>query len=153
MAPIAFIVIASIVTCVYELIQFVGKQPGFQDGMVIAVIIVYVLIRLAILAVKILIPYFILRFLIKKYGWSKKLYFLLIAVGVIAIVTGGSGYRQYRRENPEIVAEWNKDLDEDAPIFGRILHYEAYRMMYDLERITPEINPEREKSSSKENGQ
>lgn len=152
MALIAFVLIGGIVSLVYELIQFVVKQPGFQDGMVIAVVIIYVLIRFAILAVKILIPYFILRFLIKRFGWSKKLYYLLIAIGIVAIVTSGSGYRQYRRENPSIVTEWNKDLDEAPSILERFVHYEAYRMIYDLERITPEIQSDREKSSGNETG-
>lgn len=129
-------IIGGIITCAYELIQYISKQPGFWDGMTIAVIVVYVLIRLLIFAVKILVPYFILRFFIQRYGWSRKLYLVLIAVAIAAIVTSGSKYRQYRRENPEVVAEWNKDIDEGAPLLGRIIHYEAYRMMYDLNRLT-----------------
>lgn len=136
MAPIAFIVIASIVTCIYALIQYIAKQPGFQDGMVITVIIVYVLFRFIILAVKILVPYFCLRYLIQKCGWNRKLYLILIAVAIAAISTSGIQYRKYRREHPEVVAEWNKDLDENAPVLGRLIHYEAYRMMYDLNRLT-----------------
>ena len=62
--------------------------------------------------------------------------FNMIPVAIAAIVTSGSKYRQYRRENPEVVAEWNKDIDEGAPLLGRIIHYEAYRMMYDLNRLT-----------------
>ena len=136
MAPIIFIVIATIVTCIRELTQYVSKLPGFEDGMVITAIVIYVLIRVTILAIKVLVPFFILRFLIRRYGWSRKLYLILIAVAIVAIVTGGSGYRKYRRENPEVVAEWNKDLEEDAPLLGRLLHYEAYRMMYDINRIS-----------------
>ena len=140
---IAISIVGGLITAAIELTQFITGLPGFQKGAIIFTIIVYYLVRLAILAVKVLIPFFIIRFLIRKYDWSRKPYFILIAVAIAAIVTSGSNYRKYRRENPDVVAEWNKDLDEDAPALGRIIHYEAYRMIYDLETLGDKMSDPR----------
>ena len=103
---------------------------------VYAACVIYAIVRLAILAAKILIPYLVIRFLVNRFDWSEKLYYILIIIGLAALITDGSSYRKYRKENPDAVKEWNKMIDDDAPIAGKIIHYEACRMLYDIEKLT-----------------
>ena len=114
---------------------YVCKSQEFDSALIIVGIVIYVLVRIAILAVKIIIPYFIIRFLIHRFGWSRRLYALVAVAALLAIATDGSSFRRNYRNDPELAAEMAKLQDED--ILQRIVHYEACRMAYDLERIAP----------------
>lgn len=98
-------------------------------------IAIYATVRLAILAAKILIPYFIIRFLVNRFDWSKKLYYILVAVAVAAIVTDGSAYRKYINSDPEII-EQKDEAFKDKNLVQKAVIYEANRMMYDLEKLS-----------------
>ena len=113
----------------------VWKSQEFGSALTIAGIVIYVLVRIAILAIKILIPYFIIRFFIHRFGWSRRLYALVAVAALLAIATDGSSFRRNYREDTELAAEMAKLKDEK--ILQRIVHYEACRMAYDLERIAP----------------
>lgn len=115
---------------------YVWKSQEFDSALIIVGIVIYVLVRIAILAVKIIIPFFIIRFLIHRFGWSRRLYALVAVAALIAIATDGSSFRRNYREDPELAVEMAKLQDEN--ILQRIVHYEACRMAYDLERIAPE---------------
>lgn len=144
MGPFAIVIIGALVTCVCGLAEYIGEQPWFPKWMVIVSVILYVLIRLAILAVKILVPYYIMRFLIDRYDWSRALYTVVAAVAVVALVTDGSPYRKYRKENPEFVERIKIEVDEGAPgyqyLIADIISYEGGRMIYDLETSSKKMD-------------
>lgn len=146
MGPFAIVIIGALVTCVCGLAEYIGEQPWFPKWMVIVSVILYVLVRLAILAVKILVPYYIMRFLIVRYDWSRALYTVVAAVAVVALVTDGSSYRKYRKENPEFVEELKQVfvVDENAPAYShllaKIVSYEGGRMTYDLETCSKKMD-------------
>lgn len=114
----------------------VWKSQEIGSALTIAGIVIYVIVRIAILAIKILIPYFIIRFFIHRFGWSRRLYALVALAALLAMATDGSSFRRNYREDPELADEMAKLKDEN--ILQRIVHYEACRMAYDLERITPQ---------------
>lgn len=113
---------------------------NLSDTTTVIAVILYVLVRIAILAVKILVPFFIVRYIIERFGLGRGLYALVVAIGIIALVTDGRSYRQYRRENPEFVKNTQAQVDEDAPFYAKpiakLISYTAGRMVYDIERLT-----------------
>lgn len=115
-------------------------HSNLSDTTTVIAVILYVLVRIAILAVKILVPFFIVRYIIERFDLGRGLYALFVAIGIIAIVTDGRSYRQYRRENPEFVKNTQAQVDEDAPFYAKpiakLISYTAGRMVYDLERLT-----------------
>lgn len=113
----------------------VWKSQELGCTLTIAGIVIYVLVRISILAVKIIVPFFIIRFLIHEFGWSRWLYALVAVAALLAIATDGSSFRRNYREDPELAAEMAKLKDEN--ILQRFVHYEVCRMAYDLERIAP----------------
>lgn len=118
----------------------VWKSDGVSDALAVTLTVLYVIVRIAILAVKILVPYYIIRFLIRRKGMSRSLYALAAAIAVVALVTDGSSYRRYRKENPEFVKSNKVEVDEGAPgykyLIADFISYEAGRMIYDLDRLT-----------------
>ena len=101
----------------------VWKSQELGSALTIAGIVIYVLVRIAILAVKIFVPYFIIRFLIHRFGWSRRLYALVAVAALLAIATDGSSFRRNYREDPELAAEMAKLHAETE--------FEKYRIVQD----------------------
>ena len=84
----------------------VWKSEEVSGVLAVTLTFLYVIVRIAILAVKILVPYYIIRFLIRRRGMSRSLYAVAAAIAV---------YKY-------LIADF--------------ISYEAGRMIYDLDRLT-----------------
>lgn len=133
------------IPCAIAFLAFLDGLPGtiknvnlpttgpMSDVVLYIFLAVYVLIRLAIITVKIMVPYLIVRYIIEEFELSRWFYAIVVAAGILAIATDGSGYRKHLKENPEIVTAWNEAMEDDPSLGKKILCYEVYRVFYDLQ--------------------